>query len=142
MKKLLIIVIIACMLSACKNSKTDLQTNKVMPTDTSALYNNNSSSTVGQKAKEVSKSQTSASNQGKSSTSASDKTVSSTSQTSTTKKKGWSNRAKDAVIGGAAGAVGGAIISKHKGKGAVIGGAVGAAGGYIIGNEKDKKNKR
>lgn len=46
------------------------------------------------------------------------------------------------MIGGATGAVGGAIISKHKGTGAAIGAAVGAAGGYIIGHEKDKKDGR
>lgn len=55
-------------------------------------------------------------------------------------KKGWSKAAQGAVIGGAAGAVGGAIISKKKGLGAVIGGVVGAAGGYIIGKNKDKKD--
>lgn len=55
-------------------------------------------------------------------------------------KKGWNNASKDAVIGGAAGAIGGAIISKKKGKGAIIGGIVGAAGGYILGKKKDKAN--
>ncbi len=54
-------------------------------------------------------------------------------------KKGWSKAAQGAVIGGAAGAVGGAILSKKKGVGAVIGGIVGAAGGYILGKNKDKK---
>lgn len=53
-------------------------------------------------------------------------------------KKGWSNAAKDAAIGGAAGAIGGAIISKKKGKGAIIGGAAGAVGGYILGRKKDR----
>jgi hypothetical protein len=62
--------------------------------------------------------------------------------TTTTAKKGWSSRAKGAVIGGVGGAVVGAAVSKKKGKGAVIGGVVGAAGGYIIGNEKDKKDGR
>lgn len=60
----------------------------------------------------------------------------------TTRKSGWSNRAKGAAIGGVGGAVAGAVISKKKGKGALIGGAVGAAGGYIIGNEKDKREGR
>ena len=58
------------------------------------------------------------------------------------KKKGWSKAAKGAVIGGAAGAIGGAIISKKKGLGAVIGGVVGAAGGYVIGKKMDKKDGR
>ena len=58
------------------------------------------------------------------------------------KKKGWDKATQGAVIGGAAGAVGGAIISKKKGVGAVVGGIVGAAGGYIIGKNKDKKDKK
>jgi hypothetical protein len=58
------------------------------------------------------------------------------------KKKGWSKAAKGAVIGGAAGAIGGAIISKKKGLGAVIGGVIGAAGGYAIGKKLDKKDNR
>lgn len=53
-------------------------------------------------------------------------------------KEGWSNAAKKATIGGAGGAVLGAIISKNKVKGAVIGGVIGAAGGYILGRKKDK----
>lgn len=60
----------------------------------------------------------------------------------TTEKKGWSKAAQGAVIGGATGAVGGAIISKNKGAGAAVGAAVGAAGGYIIGREQDKKDGR
>jgi hypothetical protein len=56
------------------------------------------------------------------------------------KKKGWNNSTKGAVIGGAVGAVGGAIISKKKGVGAVVGAIAGAAGGYIIGKNKDKKD--
>ncbi|MCX2574489.1 YMGG-like glycine zipper-containing protein [Pedobacter sandarakinus] len=60
----------------------------------------------------------------------------------TAKKKGWSDAAKGAVIGGAAGAVGGALIDKKKGRGAVIGGLVGAGGGYLIGRGEDKKTGR
>ena len=69
-------------------------------------------------------------------------TTASTTQPTVVRKKGWSSRAKGAVIGGVGGAVVGAAVSKKKGKGAIIGGAVGAAGGYIIGNEKDKKTGR
>ncbi|HRD58445.1 MAG TPA: glycine zipper domain-containing protein [Ferruginibacter sp.] len=54
------------------------------------------------------------------------------------KKKGVSNSAKGAIIGGVGGAVAGAVIGKNA-KGAVIGGVVGAAGGYILGKKKDKK---
>ena len=54
-----------------------------------------------------------------------------------TPKKGWSNKAKGAVIGGGAGAVTGAVLGG--GKGALIGGAVGVIGGGLIGRNKDKK---
>ena len=57
------------------------------------------------------------------------------------KKKGISDAAKGAAIGGVGGAVAGAIIGKG-GKGAIIGGVVGAAGGYILGRQKDKKSGR
>jgi hypothetical protein len=59
------------------------------------------------------------------------------------KKRGWSSAAKGAVIGGAAGAVSGAVVDKrHRVQGAVIGTAVGAGTGYLIGRHKDKKRKR
>jgi len=59
------------------------------------------------------------------------------------KKTGWSKAAKDAVIGGVAGAAGGAIINKkNRVVGAVIGGVIGAAGGYGIGKTMDKKDGR
>lgn len=56
-------------------------------------------------------------------------------------KKRWSHRKKDAVIGGAAGAGVGALVSHKKGKGALIGGAVGATAGYLHGKSKDKKGQ-
>lgn len=59
------------------------------------------------------------------------------------KKKGWSKAAKGAVIGGVAGAAGGAIINKkNRVLGAVVGGVIGAAGGYGIGRKMDKKDGR
>jgi uncharacterized membrane protein len=58
-------------------------------------------------------------------------------------KKGWSKAAKGAVIGGVAGAAGGAIINKkNRVVGAVVGGVLGAAGGYGIGRTMDKKDGR
>jgi len=54
-------------------------------------------------------------------------------------KKHWSKRKKNAVIGGAAGAVTGAVVSHNKVKGALIGGAVGTGAGYLYGRHKDKK---
>ena len=55
-----------------------------------------------------------------------------------TPKKGWSNKAKGAVIGGGAGAVAGGLLGG--GKGAVICAAAGAVGGGLIGRNKDKKH--
>lgn len=58
-------------------------------------------------------------------------------------KKGWSKAAKGAVIGGVAGAAGGAIINKkNRVVGAVVGGVLGAAGGYGVGRTMDKKDGR
>lgn len=58
-------------------------------------------------------------------------------------KKGWSAKAKGAVIGAGVGAVGGAIINKrNRGAGAVIGGVGGAAVGTGIGAIIDRKNGR
>lgn len=54
-----------------------------------------------------------------------------------TPKKGWSDKAKGAAIGGGAGIVTGAVIGG--GKGAVIGGVVGAVGGGLVGRHRDKK---
>lgn len=63
--------------------------------------------------------------------------------TSEKKKEGWSKAAKGAVIGGVAGAAGGAVINKkNRAAGAVIGGIIGAAGGYGIGRTMDKKDGR
>jgi uncharacterized protein YcfJ len=45
-----------------------------------------------------------------------------------------SSQAKGALIGGAGGALLGAVLG-HNVKGALIGAAIGAGGGYIVGNE-------
>ncbi|RYZ22454.1 MAG: hypothetical protein EOO16_09160 [Chitinophagaceae bacterium] len=59
------------------------------------------------------------------------------------KKKGISKTAKGAIIGGVAGAVGGAVLNKkNRGAGAIIGGVIGAAGGAVIGRSQDKKDGR
>ncbi len=60
-----------------------------------------------------------------------------------TVKKGWSRKAKGAVIGGGGGAILGAVINKNNRLvGGAIGGALGAGIGYVIGNELDKKHGR
>jgi len=51
------------------------------------------------------------------------------------------NTKRDAIIGGAAGAVLGAATSKNKVKGAVIGGTAGAIIGGVIGNNVDKSRR-
>ena len=59
------------------------------------------------------------------------------------KKKGWSKAAKGAVIGGAGGAIAGAVINKkNRAVGAVIGGVIGGGGGYILGRQMDKRDGR
>jgi hypothetical protein len=61
-------------------------------------------------------------------------------QPETAKKEGMSNATKGAVLGGAGGAVIGAVLNKkNRGVGAVIGGVVGGAVGYGLGKKKDNK---
>jgi hypothetical protein len=58
-------------------------------------------------------------------------------------KKGWSAKAKGALIGAGAGAITGAAVSKdQRAKGAVIGGVLGAGAGLGVGAIIDKKNGR
>lgn len=58
-------------------------------------------------------------------------------------KKGWSKKAKGAIIGAGSGAAAGAIINKkNRTVGGVVGGVVGAATGYGIGRREDKKDGR
>jgi len=159
----LILVFSIILFSACKsNSKTETRDIQLL-TDSSAYNNNTFSDTSRLEESEPvpaslseneartrtrstsTKARTTSS--GTSTTAKSSGTVSNsgsanTSTPTTTEKKGWSKAAQGAVIGGAAGAVGGAIISKKKGTGAAVGAAVGAAGGYIIGRQKDKKDGR
>jgi len=55
-----------------------------------------------------------------------------------------SNREKGALIGGGAGAGGGALIgglTGAPGTGALIGGAAGAVGGALVGDERDRRGR-
>src|ERR1035437_7100686 len=127
MKKLLMAMSIASVFAACKSdSNTDLQTNKVMLTDTTGIYQNSTSSDSGtalqrgERPSNVSKSYNSIesgrektntctkSSNNNNTASRNRNTNTTTTTTTTTKKKGWSSRAKGAVIGGATGAIGGA----------------------------------
>lgn len=70
--------------------------------------------------------------------------ASTSNTTEAPKKKGMSDGAKGAIIGGVVGAGTGALIDGKDGnrtEGAVIGGVVGAGAGYLIGHSKDKKKK-
>ena len=59
------------------------------------------------------------------------------------RKRGWSAKAKGAVIGAGAGAITGAVIDrKNRGAGAVIGGLLGAGAGTGVGAIIDKKKGR
>lgn len=67
---------------------------------------------------------------------------SSTASVTKKKKKGMSNGTKGALIGGGAGALTGALVTKHnRGVGALIGAAAGGGAGYLIGHSKDKKEQ-
>ncbi|MCU7547569.1 glycine zipper domain-containing protein [Chitinophagaceae bacterium LB-8] len=69
--------------------------------------------------------------------------MSSSSGNTAKARRGWSKAAKGAVIGGATGAVAGAVINKkNRAVGAVIGGVLGAGGGYAIGRGMDKRDGR
>ena len=151
-KKILLPLFLLLAFSACKNNK-DSQTRNIQLLSDTAAYNNSvlTDSSSLRKANTVPAvhenhvTHSTSNNSPKTSTTTSNSgsgSSTSTTTTQSTRKKGWSKAAQGAVIGGAAGAVGGAIISKHKGTGAVIGAAVGAAGGYIIGRNKDKKDGR
>ncbi len=163
MKKVLITLAISTMLAACgSNESKETSTPPEIIADTTSSFDNTLSTDTGatviaeEAPVETKKSITKTpykSSKPVTTAPANTKTEPVTSTTSTTsattepatapveeKKKGWSNAAKDAVIGGGVGAVGGAIIGKKKVKSAAIGAAVGAAGGYIIGRKKDKKD--
>lgn len=132
MKKLMYIVFVAGALSACQNKyKAEAQAKA----DSLKMVQDSLKIDSLQRAAEASKA---------TQTSAAPKTeVHNTYVTQQEqKKKGWSNAAKGAVIGGAAGAIGGALIDKKHGQGAIIGGVAGAGAGYLIGHAKDKKTGR
>lgn len=154
-KKIVFPLFLLLAFAACKSNKNS-QTRDIQLLSDTAAYNNSTltdSSTLRQantvpavRENHVTHTTSTPRSSGNKTSTASSQTGSSsstsTSTTQSTKKKGWSKAAQGAVIGGAAGAVGGAIISKHKGTGAAIGAVVGAAGGYIIGRNKDKKDGR
>lgn len=173
MKKLLSILAIAAVFTACK-SKTDVNKevvgtsaaelkNSTIASDTSrttkirVLPNGTTTTTtvttVGKPVEEhaATTHKTEKVYSSGNGTSKSQSTNTSTSTTTSTNtntapvaqhKKGWSDAAVGATMGGLTGAAVGAVISKDKVKGAVIGGVVGAGTGYAIGRAGDRKSGR
>lgn len=146
--KMLVLMMIVFAFTACKNDSSKDRDVQLL-TDSTTFHNNALSDTAtvvenSGSANRVSPSPARSAQRSNSSTVSNQNNSgnSSSAKQGTTQKKGWSKAAQGAVIGGATGAVGGAIISKNKGAGAAVGAAVGAAGGYIIGREKDKKDGR
>jgi hypothetical protein len=148
-KKIFIALSLLIGFAACTNKSSDKRDIHLL-SDSSAYHNSSSTDTAAIRANTIHNNishhekapAAHIDNSGTSGSSATTSKNESSTSTKATRKKGWSKGAQGAVIGGAAGAVGGAIISKKKGVGAAIGGAVGAAGGYIIGHEQDKKDGR
>lgn len=129
MKKLILIFTITSTFAACKSNEARFESDRIGMVagflDQPAVIENE---TVGENG-QVSQKQGSY-------------TSTSSNPAKVQQKKGWSKAAKGAVIGGGAGAIAGAVISKKPVKGAVIGGVIGAGAGYIIGRSKDKKDGR
>lgn len=154
-KKISLPIVLVLIFASCKNHNDDTRSIQLL-SDSSAYHNSSSTDSIKLQKERTAESgsyryhpakseekenETPKSNSGNAAVSnKSSQTSTNTSQS--TENKGWSKAAQGAVIGGATGAVGGAIISKHKGTGAAVGAAVGAAGGYIIGRDKDKKDGR
>jgi hypothetical protein len=164
MKKLLpilsILFISAILISACSGKPAaDLNSGKVLTyVDTAGLadfqkwktqnelkdpavyYNQGTEVATSQPARKTTRSYSS----GKKTSNGGGGTLNSVSQyPAKSAKKGWSRKAKGAVIGGGGGAILGAVINKNNRLvGGAIGGALGAGIGYVIGNELDKKHGR
>lgn len=149
LKKISLPIVFTLIFAACKNNNQDTRSIQLL-SDSSAYNNSSNTDSIKLKDKKTSeagyryhpKENGSAKSSSGNGSVSNKESQPSANTTQSSKKKGWSKGAQGAVIGGATGAVGGAIISKHKGTGAAIGAAVGAAGGYIIGHEKDKKDGR
>jgi membrane-bound lytic murein transglycosylase len=167
MKQILFAFSIVAMMASCSNNdpKTAAETKVITPTDTAGLaqfqawktqnelaaanqltqQNLAATQPVKERVVYVNKPSTkrsSTTTRSSGSSNSSTGTNNSTSQ-STAKKTGWSKAAKGAVIGGAGGAVIGAVVNKrNRAAGAVIGGVLGAGAGYGIGRSKDKKDGR
>ena len=160
MKQLLCIVTLAAMMAACNSNQENLgKEGKATPAvDTAGLAEFQAlkaqaaikamedsirrSVEAEQAAKRTASSTSRKSSTRKSSTSNSE-SIAYESANAAEEKKGWSKKAKGAVIGAGTGAAAGAVINKKdRVVGGVVGGVVGAAAGYGVGRHKDKKDGR
>lgn len=158
MKQIFPILALAATLGACKakvNQVENIDKNMVL-VDTTGLHQNNILTDVGNKrfvitpkadlvepVVETRKPVRRSTADNNSNTVYSSGTSKSTNAALPQRDKGWSDAAKGAAIGGGAGAILGAVVSKNnRAAGAVIGGVAGAGGGYAIGRAQDRKSGR
>ncbi len=158
MKQIFPILALAVTLGACKAKINEADMNKNMVlVDTTGLYKNNVLTDVGNNKFVITEKPvvvepvrtTPARNPVRRASTNNSNTVYSSGTNKSTnaaypqRDKGWSDAAKGTAIGGGAGAILGAVVSKNnRGLGAVIGGVVGAGGGYVLGRAQDRKSGR
>ena len=140
MKRIFAVLLIAGSLAACNNKYKNAQTDSV---DSVKIMKDSLKLDSFQRAETEKKAEVEAQAQAVASRPIINNYNTTSGSTATTqRKRGMSSAAKGAIIGGAAGAVGGVLIDKKDGRGAIIGGAAGAGAGYLIGRDKDKKTGR
>jgi hypothetical protein len=158
MKKLITVFSVAAMITACNNhGNTGKENTDVVPADTAGLAAfkaKQAQDSIQALADSVRRADALAAaarkpkahtSRTKSSSVSSTKNESMAYETNNAaeQKKGWSKKAKGAVIGAGAGAAVGAVVNKkNRVAGGVIGGVVGGAAGYGIGRHEDKKDGR
>lgn len=158
MKRIFIIGLLACSLSACNNAEKEAQARAQQATIDSLkneAYKKQVADSIAQAA-QLQQQQVSYENAAAASgyhhthhhSSGSGGGYASSSsagsvqqQQAAPQKKGWSAKAKGAIIGAGAGAITGAMVDKRKGEGAIIGGILGAGAGLGTGAIIDKKQK-
>jgi hypothetical protein len=150
MKHVLAVLAITLFIGACKDRQTAAGTESsvIVPADTTGMAQFKAWKAEQEKQAlidSVKKSEAAKHAVARKSNSSSTKkeTISYESSNAAEEKKGWSKKAKGAVIGAGTGAAAGAVINKKdRVLGGVVGGVVGGAAGYGIGRHKDKKDGR
>ncbi len=147
MKKLVSIVLLALTISSCQNNEKkemEIVRAKQMVIDSIAKVETLKKQTIDSMNSVAKKERLQ--KQERQAVATNNSITETTTTTGTKRKKGWSNKAKGAVIGAGVGAVTGAMVDKKKGEGAVVGGVLGAGAGYGVGaildNKEKKKNKQ